>query len=129
MVKTIYFSPNLPIFYPSNLKRKLSEKNSYNQCQKYSPFFHWSCQWILFFFCLLFFSLLLWAWITWLTCWLPLFSFFVYYYYFLFWGMMQRIGSCVGAFGLVWYTSSNICFQFLNNITRIFKHLFTHTYF
>ena len=30
---------------------------------------------------------------------------------------------------LVWYMSLNICFQFLNNITRIFIHFFIHTYF
>ena len=31
--------------------------------------------------------------------------------------------------GPIWYTISNIRFQFLNNITRIFIHFFTHTYF
>ena len=29
----------------------------------------------------------------------------------------------------VWYMCLNTCFQFLNNITRIFIHFFTHTYF
>ena len=30
--------------------------------------------------------------------------------------------------GSVWYASSNICFQFFNNITRIFIHFFTHNF-
>ena len=29
----------------------------------------------------------------------------------------------------VWYMYLNICFQFLNNIIRIFTHFFTYTYF
>ena len=29
----------------------------------------------------------------------------------------------------VWYMCLNTCFQFLNNITRIFIYFFTHTYF
>ena len=29
----------------------------------------------------------------------------------------------------VWYMYLNICFQFLNNITRIFIHFFIYTYF
>ena len=29
----------------------------------------------------------------------------------------------------VWYASLNTCFQFLNNITHVFIHFFTHTYF
>ena len=32
-------------------------------------------------------------------------------------------------YGPIWYTHSNTCFQFLNNITCIFTHFFTHTYF
>ena len=32
-------------------------------------------------------------------------------------------------FGLVWYTILNTCFQFLNNITSISIHFFTHMYF
>ena len=39
--------------------------------------------------------------------------------------MMHR-GEKVGP---VWYGNSNTCFQFLNNITRIFTYFFTHTYF
>ena len=31
--------------------------------------------------------------------------------------------------GTVWYICLNICFQFLNNITRISIYFFTHTYF
>ena len=31
--------------------------------------------------------------------------------------------------GAVWYTYSNTCFQFLNNITCISTHFFIHTYF
>ena len=29
----------------------------------------------------------------------------------------------------IWYGSLSNTFQFLNNITRIFTHFFTHTYF
>ena len=32
-------------------------------------------------------------------------------------------------YGLIWYTHSNTCFQFLNNITHISTHIFIHTYF
>ena len=32
-------------------------------------------------------------------------------------------------YGPVWYINLNICFQFLNNITHISTHFFTHTYF
>ena len=31
--------------------------------------------------------------------------------------------------GSVWYGNSNKCFQFLNNITRIFNYRYFHTYF
>ena len=31
--------------------------------------------------------------------------------------------------GPAWYTHSNTCFQFLNNITCISTHFFTYTYF
>ena len=31
--------------------------------------------------------------------------------------------------GFVWYMCLNTCFQFLNNITRIFTHFFTYPYF
>ena len=31
--------------------------------------------------------------------------------------------------GPVWYIYLNTCFQFLNNITHIFIHFFTYTYF
>ena len=39
---------------------------------------------------------------------------------------MQSLTRCSS---LVWYTHSNTCFQFLNNITRISTHFFTYTYF
>ena len=45
-------------------------------------------------------------------------------------GFMKLLASLLTlAQGTVWYMCLNICFQFLNNITRISIYFFTHTYF